>query len=387
MGSFGRLLRRLHSVFRKDADAEAVVRIHASRPYLISCEVSDNDIKFVPGGMVTCGSGRRVGDGITSGRIGQVVAVSFGGGQSDLTVEGLVSVLNGQGGLRAELLRPEFAPRLARGIMDRPSALIAADNILWYPTSLLWAELEAYAWALDDQAMRLAVAEEQAYPTQASGEWLDEWGHRYFGIPRERGESDDEYRIRFRNEILRPVANNRALELIVEDALGVGADIADAAAFAGHDPANLTYGAGWFYGTPGVRYGEHPFFPGLPDDLYGQLLVGLRVDATLPPEKVGELRQRAREIVERYKAAGTRILESITFNQFERSAFGLREDMAIEVDGAFEDTLLARAPTYGLVGLVYGTEDIVYGMSGLREAIHVLVIDATDDSTVEEYRL
>ena len=283
-----RLLRRLHSVFQKTPEAVSAVAIEATEP-TATATVSDCVLYLRPG----------VAE--------ENVAIPL----EDHSLAEVVASVNAVSGFTASPTGSIGTSFLARAFLDRPEESLLADGAMRYPTALLWTEMQVYAWALEEQASRVDLAADQVHFLRAADSWLDRWGRDYFGIPRYQGETDTEYRARAIYEIVRPIANNRALEILIEEALGIEANVIDALTYIERDPVeDLRYGIGWLYGTPGLLYGSIPDTSELPTDLHGYFLVELLIDEeSMSPEQVAELTQRALALATRYKAAGTRLIE------------------------------------------------------------------------------
>jgi|GEM_PF-2373646 len=77
-------------------------------------------------------------------------------------------------------------------------------------TSILWAFMDAYAVELDAANSNIDEAIADLYINSATGEILDIWG-KYFGDPRNLGESDSDYSKRIIIDTLRPKSNKYAL--------------------------------------------------------------------------------------------------------------------------------------------------------------------------------
>lgn len=379
MRAIWRLLRRLNSVFNKEPEPKPLLRVASPDDAVTTAEVADNILTFRPGANYTCGP-HTTNPLLTCGRREESAAFVLG----DKTLAAVAAEVDATGGFAAQLLDASFAPRLARAVLERAQELLADNPDLSYPQALLWAEMQTYAWALDEQADRVALVEDQMYPTRAGAEWLDHWGKNWFGIPRETAETDGEYGPRFLWETMRPRCNNRALEIILENALGVKATVSDAYVFAGKSLLDFKYGSGWKYGTPGLVYGGHPTIPGVPEDLYGYFLVELAVDSTLAPEVVETLIARGKAIANRYKAAGTKILDNISLVERLEDLLYVRDLSRIE-EAEDEGGEALGGPTQYGGAWVYGAPRLKYGtIDGVAEQIRSTVLDATDDSVLSD---
>lgn len=118
----------------------------------------------------------------------------------------------GQGGLSADSLY-EVQGELENG------AKISAFS------SLLWRVLAPLAWVLEEgQANILAGQAQMTIPT-AGGTWLDWWGDLYGGVFRLSSETDQSFSERIMREIRRVRLTIPALVTIIEEELGVRAEI------------------------------------------------------------------------------------------------------------------------------------------------------------------
>lgn len=377
MAALSRLLRRLHSVFDKEPGRLAVIRatgagvlVWIEGGYLYANVAS---VVPVTAGLPTSGSGR------TSG--GKMIRPAQPEALWDLatmTVQQVVDALNALLGVTATLLQPEMAGQLAWVLLDRPEESLDDEPNFYYPTSLLWLELATYGRMLDEQAERLGILEDQFYPDTASGSWLDYWGRDFFGVPRDQGESDTAYARRMVNEILRPVPNNVALEKAIEDALGLECTISDAKVFEGLGGESLVCGVGgWVAGTPGLFVGTTPNLLGL-TNLECQFLIELRPTIDTPPDEVETLIQRGRDIARRWKAAGTGIIEALTYQQYPMDAVAGADSLLFELDLTLADTIVDGPGTCGGAWLC-GSPRLVCGLfDATEEQIQVETLDEFD---------
>lgn len=211
-GIFTKLLNRLHGIFNKDA-------------------------KKIPVISVVYGGGSCL---ITVSNY-TLVAVSTGGtvniDLSTITLSDLVTALDAEVDYTVTLLNAEYGTKLARGLIENPNQDMALDANLQYPTSLLWAELNTYGYALKETLDDIVLAEKQLYLDKTSGVWLDEWGLDYFGIKRETGETDAIYLARVINETSSLRLNNMALAKLMEGLVGFYVDVLDI----GHFAQNVFY--------------------------------------------------------------------------------------------------------------------------------------------------
>lgn len=85
--------------------------------------------------------------------------------------------------------------------------------------SNLWTLLDAYGVAVDEADRHIVEGIAQLYIGSAEGEFLDYWGE-FFGVPRNAGELDPDYRTRMIVEVLRPKSNKIAIENAVSEIVG-----------------------------------------------------------------------------------------------------------------------------------------------------------------------
>jgi hypothetical protein len=262
------------------------------------------------------------------------------------------------GVVEATIVAGDYSERSARAILDDASHSPDSDPYLYYPENPLWHELATYGWELDDQARRLKTAEDQLYFDKAEGKWLDLWGKSYFGVPRLRNETDEQYGQRVIYEILRANQNNKALEIIVRDAIGVDVTILDA----------------W-----PVRADLEPH---LQTRAAGHFLLEMGIPNEMPPEEAILLIEKVKGVVRRHKAVGTDFFESV-LRKLERpdDVVTTSEILAVLIATAFSEAL-QPGPIYcgaawrcGTPGLKCGTND------AMKEQVYIAKILAADSTT------
>lgn len=113
---------------------------------------------------------------------------------------------------------------LARGLLEVEQQDLPDEPLLRYPTSLVYQEFQVYSWILQAQADRLTAAAKQLYLNWAEGAWLD-FGGAMYGVYRQNGEADEEYRRRIVSTVLMIKCNAKALMKLVKAATGVHVDI------------------------------------------------------------------------------------------------------------------------------------------------------------------
>jgi hypothetical protein len=149
------------------------------------------------------------------------------------------------------------------------------------------------------------AALDQVLLTTADGEWLDEWGG-YFGITRQASEADEVYGLRIIAELIQPKCNNVALSNAIGLYVGgLSATVTDA-------PLEST--------TINLYRDGGTYFDGKKDrqsitrNYYGQFDVNTQYDLT-SGENLTNLSNRIKAVVERLKAAGTK-LRSLVFSGY-----------------------------------------------------------------------
>lgn len=207
-----RLIDRLHRVFNKDPKKVAVMSVSFSGG---ACYVTISD------NILTMKS-----------LYGQKYIEL-----SEITLSELVVAINLLDGYSASLSNADYASFLARGLFEDAAMDIAVNPNLYYPTSLLWAEMRPYGWALSEQSDRVRAAEKQAYLDKSEGDWLEYWGKKFFGVERSGGETDPDYSRRIVSEATSLRLNNKAIEKALMNAIGIKVDIIDLG----------TYSRGIFY--------------------------------------------------------------------------------------------------------------------------------------------
>lgn len=183
------------------------------------------------------------------------------------TIAELVDFLSGQPGYVVPFAAPpELASLGARCLLDGEGDIEKSngDHLYGYE-SALWAVLEAYALELGRAARAIAEMLKQMSTTTASDVWLDELGG-YYGIPRAAGEADAQYGPRIIAEVLRPRANNIAIENAIRIYTGQSAKVTDVqewtdalpihdGAIAHDSSSDYDSGAVPIYGLFDVEYG------------------------------------------------------------------------------------------------------------------------------------
>ncbi len=250
---------------------------------------------------------------------------------------------------------------LARGLLSSDREPLAAENYLFYPTSLLWAEMQTYAWALSDLSEQEKVAERQLHLHSSSGNWLEVWGEQYFGIRRYTGEADESYARRIVGELLRPNQNNVALEKILKDSMDIDATLLDA----------------WDY--------RDDLEPELQSQAPGYFLLDMSVPGSLSPEEAQKHIDRAKDLIRRYKAAGTDFFEYALRNleQIE-DTLTAEEVVALAISASLADSF-EPGPIRAGEGWRVGTPGLVVGENdAIKEQVLVRKIEVSSGAMTEE---
>lgn len=230
------------------------------------------------------------------------------------------------------------------------------DALLGY-TSLLWAFVEA--WARELQTLREAVDQAllQMSTTTASGAWLDEIGS-YYAVPRTVGESDALYGQRIIAQTLRPISNNLAIEVAIEDYTGQACKVEDVVIYRGVFPI--------YDGT--IHYdGAHDYDTvGLPN--YGLFDVTTAYDLILGGDISG-FHDAVVAIVEKLRASGTH-LRALALGSAAplTDAFTAPHDSTSGWIGAMGYSEALTAPTEAATGYTGRLTDIVEAASAPAES-------------------
>ena len=184
------VLRWLHSVYDVEPHEVPAVRIASGLP--IAYRLTQSTLWLDE-------------QAFTLGESGQPVTL----GELVLTVR--------QSGYSADMLRPEWESRQAVSLLDAHGT---SDVItLSAQDSVLWAISLPGALAAQQAQEAMVEAVRQLNFMQAGGGWLDTWG-RYFDVPRQDGQSDTDYALFMRREILRPRVNALSIQAAVKDWTG-----------------------------------------------------------------------------------------------------------------------------------------------------------------------
>lgn len=198
MKSFRRLINRLHRVFNRSPKNVQVMSVTFG---CATCTIAVKDLTLT---VTTPDSSAAFG--LDTRTLAQL--------RDDINASGLATVA---------LISADYGDLLARGLYE--NVYEAGETpYLDYPQSLLWAEMMAYGWALDDLSTNTELALRQLNMLTAIEGWLDDWGNR-FGVPRLQSESDTDYLARIKATVLLIKQNGRALEKLIRQAVGFRVDI------------------------------------------------------------------------------------------------------------------------------------------------------------------
>lgn len=268
-------------------------------------------------------------------------------GADGYTLANLVSGLNALTGVSAVLLDSSMGNYLARGIMPGEYE-IGSSTTLYYPGSMLWHEMSVFGWIFDEQAARIDLAKAQLNPLTAAGAWLNYWGKDHFGIGRLGGESDTLYARRIVHEILRQTCNNKALEIIANDAYGVTVTVTDALPIAGSLPD--------------------------PTEAPCHFVVDIVFPSGMTTQEQSDLRASIYATLRQYKAAGTDILDGSTGTTFgESDNMPLTEAFTISITFSPESVPGSGVETFTGTTLYCGGsqyEGLRVGCPGLKVGAH-----------------
>ena len=328
MGKLKRIIDRLHRVFNRDPQKIPVVAIDAP-----GFDITIQDLVLT----LTDNGGTDTIFDLSSG-----------------TLSALAGSLNATAGVTATV-ETGCESLLARGVLEdgRHQA-----GTLYYPTSLLMHEMMVYAWELDFQKAQASDATSQLYMDTASGQWLDYWCQHHFGIPRKAGETDDQYATRVAYEVVRPNQNNIALQVIVNDGLGVDAKILDAWPLRADLPV-----------------ASQPKAP-------GRFLLDMGFDSSMSTQDVEAVINDVKSLVRKHIAAGTDFMDTALRKKFPiTETQPVSETVALAGKLTLQEQLSPGPIQYG-AGWVYG-DSIAYGNNpGITEQVVIKTIQVSDGSIV-----
>jgi hypothetical protein len=318
-----RLIDKLHSIF--DKSSQTVVGIYITSATPITVSVKDFVVTATQGATSITAS-----NSDTLATFAATIASTFG---ATVTTDPNVS---------------QFMPNwIVQGDYS------GTDIELPYPTAQLYNEMQVYARALTEQAQQLKNATNQIYMKLADGEWLDYWGRDYFGILRYEAETDDHYRQRVIFEVVRPTQNNKAIEAIVYETIGVRCHLLDA----------------------------YPLTSNT-DDI-GRFVLDLHIDNALSTNDANELRLKAENIVFRYRAAGTDYTIANTLRNNVSEELTTVEIVAVTINATIEEDAYPPGGITVGAGLRVGTPGLKVGLNnGLIEQIQVRTLNSGNDALI-----
>jgi hypothetical protein len=198
------LISSVHPALSSDPELEAVIAISPTADAWL--EVSDEHITVITDANVAPAVITLAGHTIAS----LVAALPAGLGASVYAAD--------WSGVAAHAL----APALGRTYQANAEGSLR----LFAYTAGLWRTMRPIAFGLTQIASDIDTAMRMADIFQSDETWLDLWGLLY-NIPRLPGEADAAYRTRIVYTLTLPRANNRALELLIKQALGRVAYVED----------------------------------------------------------------------------------------------------------------------------------------------------------------
>lgn len=205
----------------------------------------------------------------------------------------------------------------ARCLLDGAGAV----GVLHAPQSLLWSYLRGAADELDAASAEIATMLAQMSVKTAAGEWLDHLCRDYYNVPREAGEADADYGERTIAEVLMPRSNNVAIASALHR-------VWPAFDFRVTDAPMTVKGAGSVLHNGRYHYTGTPTRVGI-EGIKGFNEFDARVGVDLllfqfTPAMQG-LVARVRAVVEKFRAAGTRLRE-VAFHGTLRESFDSAQD-------------------------------------------------------------
>lgn len=168
------------------------------------------------------------------------------------------------------------------------------DHLYAY-TSLTWVYLDAAAYELKAAAAQIPNALAQMSITTASDDWIDELGG-YYGVKRQQGELDASYGPRIIAEVVRPRANNVAMEKAISYYTGQATKVADV----------IEYGNPFPLYNSAIKRNSLYHFQAEATPRYGLFDVQYGYDLLGGSDQQG-FADRVRTIIDRLRAAGTHL--------------------------------------------------------------------------------
>lgn len=251
---------------------------------------------------------------------------------SQYTVASLIGFLAAQPGYVIEYGdQSELAALSARVLLDGQNDIARSngDHLYGY-TNILWSYMEAMAVELQEARRQIVEALKQLNTKTAQGEWLDLLGS-YYAVPRIQGELDASYGPRIIAEVLRPRANNVAMEEAIKVFTGQDAKVTDVTLYGDTFPiydGAITHDGTWEHNASAA-----PIY-GLFDVEYGyDFENGADITA---------FQQIVRELISRLRDAGTHLRSLALRGSDMADSFTPPTDggaIAWAIDATLEDTL------------------------------------------------
>jgi hypothetical protein len=289
-----------------------------------------------------------------------------GGPGSDLTVDllsltlrQLISFIAAQPGYSIPGAASGNVLSLSARVLIDSSGDIALSNgdHLYAYTSLTWAFLEPAAVELKAAKAQIPQAIRQMSILTAEDAWIDELGE-FYGVKRQQGENDASYGPRIIAEVVRPRANNVAMEAAISYYTGQKTKVTDVVEYGDAVP---TYNSILRHDSAHTYSTEYYLRYGLFDVEYGYDL--------LSGDDQQEFADRVRLIIERLRAAGTHL------RALSLKAGSIRDTLTPPTDGAVN--WIVRP---GLIDQFAGASDDLAGRLALSTFTDALT--QPEDSTV-----
>ncbi len=148
---------------------------------------------------------------------------------SGYTMAGLVAYLAAQPGYVTTYLNADYGNTSALALLDATGTYSASDTEggdLYAFSSALWVYMDATAAELKTAQNAINTLPAQMVTGTAESAWLDLLG-TYYNVPRNANETDTSYGPRIVATVIRPAANNVAIEMAIEEWTGQTATVTD----------------------------------------------------------------------------------------------------------------------------------------------------------------
>lgn len=335
-----KLLGFLHRVFNKDPVPFLALRLRYGGG--LTWMIADARLTTVP-----------------VGGIGAALSVDL----RQYTLGQLVNHLAAQPGYTVEYADTSELSLLSAAVLIDGAGDIALSNgdHLYGYTSVLLAYAEAHSVELEEASTQITEMLDQMVIATADGEWLDELGS-YYAVPRLQGEVDASYSVRMIAEVLRPRANNVAMEAAIRGFTGQATTVRDVTLYAPsipiHDSATLYDGSHLHNSAAAPVYG-------LFDVEYGYDLLG--------GGDIAVFKQTVFDLVGRLRDAGTHARSLLLKGSEISDNFTPPSDvmvMAAVSSTEMSDTLTSPTETLAGVLTVSGmTDTLTAPLDGLAEVV------------------